>query len=204
MKEKKIAIVDYGMGNLRSIEKALEFVGAKVIVTDNAEEISNCRGIVLPGVGAFPDAMGNIKRSKIDLALKKVVEEGTPLLGICLGMQLMFEKSNEIKETEGLGFLKGRIEKIKANIKIPHMGWNDLIVEKPCEVLKNVTDGAYVYFVHSFYAHIEETGILNAYCQYGIDIPAVVSKGNIFGLQFHPEKSGEFGMKMLRNFWEMM
>ncbi|MBI6874679.1 imidazole glycerol phosphate synthase subunit HisH [Clostridium aciditolerans] len=200
MKEKKIAIVDYGMGNLRSVEKAFEFIGAKAKITDNGEEIINSSGILLPGVGAFPDAMENIKKLGLDKVLKEAVKNGTPLMGICLGMQLLFEESDEVRITEGLGFLKGKIKKFEVDLKIPHMGWNDLIIDKPCEILKDVEEGSYVYFVHSFYAQIEEEGVLNAHSFYGIDTPAVVSKGNVFGLQFHPEKSGEPGMQMLKNF----
>lgn len=204
MKEKKIAIVDYGMGNLRSVEKAFEFIGAKAKITDNGEEIINSSGILLPGVGAFPDAMENIKKLGLDKVLKEAVKNGTPLMGICLGMQLLFEESDEVRVTEGLGFLKGKIKKFEVDLKIPHMGWNDLIMDKSCEVLKDVEEGSYVYFVHSFYAQIEEEGVLNAHSFYGIDTPAVVSKGNVFGLQFHPEKSGEPGMQMLKNFWELI
>lgn len=204
MKEKSIAIVDYGMGNLRSVEKAFEFIGAKVKITDNGSEIISSSGILLPGVGAFPDAMENIKKLGLDKVLKEAVKNGTPLMGICLGMQLLFEKSDEVRITEGLGFLKGRIKKFEVDLKIPHMGWNDLIIDKPCEVLNNVKEGSYVYFVHSFYAQIEEEEALNAHSFYGIDAPAVVSKGKVFGLQFHPEKSGEPGMQMLKNFWELI
>lgn len=204
MKEKKIAIVDYGMGNLRSVEKAFEFIGAKAKITDNGEEIINSSGILLPGVGAFPDAMENIKKLGLDKVLKEAVKNGTPLMGICLGMQLLFEESDEVRITEGLGFLKGKIKKFEVDLKIPHMGWNDIIIDKPCEILKDVEEGSYVYFVHSFYGQIEEEGVLNAHSFYGIDTPAVVSKGNVFGLQFHPEKSGEPGMQMLKNFWELI
>lgn len=204
MKEKKIAIIDYGMGNLRSVQKAFEFIGAKAEITENAEEILSSSGILLPGVGAFPNAMENIKRSGFDKVLKEAVKNGTPLMGICLGMQLLFEESDEIRVTEGLGFLKGKIKKFEVDLKIPHMGWNDLIIDKSCEVLKDVEEGSYVYFVHSFYAQIEEEGVLNAHSFYGIDTPAVVSKENVFGLQFHPEKSGEPGMQMLKNFWELV
>jgi glutamine amidotransferase len=204
LKEKKIAIIDYGMGNLRSVEKAFEFIGAKAQITDNAEEIMSSSGILLPGVGAFPDAMENIKNQGLDKVLKEVVKNGTPLMGICLGMQLLFEESDEVRVTEGLGFLKGKIKKFEVDLKIPHMGWNNLIMDKQCKVLEEVKEGSYVYFVHSFYAQIEEKGVLNAHSFYGIDAPAVVSKGNVFGLQFHPEKSGEPGMQMLKNFWELI
>ncbi|WML35251.1 imidazole glycerol phosphate synthase subunit HisH [Clostridium sp. OS1-26] len=204
MKEKKISIVDYGMGNLRSVEKAFEFIGAKAKITDNGEEIMSSSGILLPGVGAFPDAIENIKKLGLDKVLKEAVKNETPLMGICLGMQLLFEESEEVRITEGLGFLKGKIKKFEVDLKIPHMGWNDLIIDKPCEILEDVEEGSYVYFVHSFYAQIEEEGVLNAHSFYDIDTPAVVSKGNVFGLQFHPEKSGEPGMQMLKNFWELI
>lgn len=199
-----ISIIDYGMGNLRSVQKAFEFIGAEAEITGNPEDILNSKGIVLPGVGAFPDAMENLKKMGMDKVLKEAVKNGTPLMGICLGMQLLFEESDEVRVTEGLGFLKGKVKKFQVDLKIPHMGWNDLIIDKPCEVLKDVKEGSYVYFVHSFYADIQEEGVLNAHSFYGIDTPAVVSKGNVFGLQFHPEKSGEPGMQMLKNFWELI
>lgn len=148
--------------------------------------------------------MEQIKKMGFDKVLKEAVKKGTPLMGICLGMQLLFEESDEVRLTEGLGFLKGRIKKFQVDLKIPHMGWNNLIIDKQCEVLKDVKEGSYVYYVHSFYAKIEEEGILNAHSFYGIDTPGVVSHGNVFGLQFHPEKSGEPGMQMLKNFWEMI
>ncbi|MBC2582835.1 imidazole glycerol phosphate synthase subunit HisH [Clostridium sp. DJ247] len=199
-----ISIIDYGMGNLRSVQKAFEFIGAEAEITGNADDILNSKGIILPGVGAFPDAMENIKKMGMDKVLEEAVNNGTPLMGICLGMQLLFEESDEVRVTEGLGFLKGKVKKFQVDLKIPHMGWNDLIIDKPCEVLKDVKEGSYVYFVHSFYAEIQEEGVLNAHSFYGIDTPAVVSKGNVFGLQFHPEKSGEPGMQMLKNFWELI
>ncbi|WP_446899401.1 imidazole glycerol phosphate synthase subunit HisH [Clostridium sp. LBM24168] len=199
-----ISIIDYGMGNLRSVQKALEFIGAEAEITGDRDRILKSLGIILPGVGAFPDAMENIKKLGIDGVLKRAVEAGIPLMGICLGMQLLFEESEEVRPTKGLGFLKGKIKKFEVNLKIPHMGWNNLVIDKPCKILRNVKGGSYVYFVHSYYAAIEEEGILNAHSVYGIDTPAVVSKGNVYGLQFHPEKSGEPGMQMLKNFWELI
>jgi glutamine amidotransferase len=192
------------MGNLRSVQKAFEFIGAEAGITAKGNDILNSSGIVLPGVGAFPDAMDNIRKMGIDEVLREAVQKKIPLIGICLGMQLLFEESEEVKLTKGLGFLKGKIKKLEVDFKIPHMGWNNLIMDKPCDILKDVKTGSYVYFVHSFYAKIEEEGILNAHSYYGIDTPAVVSKGNVFGLQFHPEKSGDPGMKMLKNFWELI
>lgn len=202
--ENNIAIVDYGMGNLASVKKALDFLDVKSKITADKEEILNSNGIILPGVGAFPDAMKNIKRLEIDKVLKKAVEKGIPLMGICLGMQLLFEESDEVKLTKGLGFFKGRIRKFEGDLKIPHMGWNDLLIDNESKILKGVQEGSYVYFVHSYYADIKEEDILSAHCEYGIDVPAVVGKDNVFGIQFHPEKSSDVGMKMLKNFWELV
>lgn len=199
-----IAIVDYGMGNLRSVENALDFLGIKSIITSDKETILNSDGIILPGVGAFPDAIDNIKEAGLDKVLKEAVNKGKPLLGICLGMQLLFEESDEVKLSKGLGFLKGRIEKLNIDLKVPHMGWNSLNMEKESPILNGIKKGSHVYFVHSYYAVTGEEGILNAYADYGVKVPGVVSKGNVYGIQFHPEKSGEIGLRMLKNFGEMI
>ncbi len=199
-----IAIVDYDMGNLMSVQKALDYLGLESIITNKKDEILNSDGIILPGVGAFPDAIENITSRGIDSILKEVVKEGKPLLGICLGMQLLFEKAYEFKECDGLGFLPGKIVKLDVDYKIPHMGWNSLNTVKESPILKGIDERSYVYFVHSYYADIEDDSVLNAYADYGINVPGVVSKGNVFGLQFHPEKSGDTGLKMLRNFGELI
>ncbi|KEI99499.1 imidazole glycerol phosphate synthase [Clostridium botulinum] len=199
-----ISIVDYGMGNLKSVENALNFLGIKSVITSEREVILNSDGIILPGVGAFPDAINNIKRDGIDKVLKEAVKKDKPLLGICLGMQLLFEESEEIKSCRGLGFLKGKIEKMKVNLKIPHMGWNNLSFCKDSPILNGIKENSYVYYVHSYCAKIEEEGILNAYSQYEIEVPGIVSKSNIYGIQFHPEKSGDIGLKILSNFGEMI
>lgn len=199
-----IAIVDYGMGNLRSVENALDFLGIESIITSDKETILNSDGIILPGVGAFPDAIDNIKEAGLDKVLKEAVNKGKPLLGICLGMQLLFEESDEVKLSKGLGFLKGRIEKLNIDLKVPHMGWNSLNMEKASPILNGIKKGSHVYFVHSYYAVTGEEEILNAYADYGVKIPGVVSKGNVYGIQFHPEKSGEIGLRMLKNFGEMI
>lgn len=199
-----IAIVDYGMGNLRSVENALDSLGIESVITSDKETILNSNGIILPGVGAFPDAIENIKCIGIDKVLEEAVDKGKPLLGICLGMQLLFEESEEVKICRGLGFLKGKIQKMNINLKVPHMGWNSLKYEKSCPILNGIEENSFVYFVHSYYAVVEEEGNLNAYADYEVKVPAVVSKGNVFGLQFHPEKSGEIGIKMLKNFGEMV
>lgn len=199
-----ISIIDYGMGNLRSVQKALEYIGEEAIITSDREKILNSSGIILPGVGAFPDAMENLKEKALDKALKEAVSKGIPTLGICLGMQLLFEKGEEVRDCEGLGFFKGTIKKMYGNIKIPHMGWNSLKIEKQCKLLQGIDEESYVYFVHSFYAEIENNSIINACSKYGIDVPAVVSYGNLFGVQFHPEKSGDVGIKILKNFASLL
>jgi len=199
-----IAIVDYGVGNLNSVQNALNSLNIKSIISANAEEISKCRSIIVPGVGAFPDAMKNMKDSGIDKVIKQAAKEGKPILGICLGMQLFFDESCEVEKCTGLGLLKGNIIKLEGSIKIPHMGWNSLSFENKSPLLKGLEENQYVYFVHSYYAVNCEEGIVNAYSMYEKKIPAIVSKGNIFGMQFHPEKSGDFGMKLLKNFAEVV
>lgn len=199
-----LTIIDYGMGNLRSVQKALQYMNINSSISSEPEDIVKSKGIIIPGVGAFPDAMENMKKSNLDKAIKLAAVEGKPILGICLGMQLLFEESEEVRKCEGFGLLKGTIKKIEGAVKVPHMGWNSLKFHKPCALLEGVKEGGYVYFVHSYYAEIKEDGILNAYSVYEKTIPAVVSKENIFGIQFHPEKSGEEGMKMLKNFGELV
>lgn len=195
-----ISIIDYGMGNLRSVQKALELMGVEANITDDAEVINKSNGMILPGVGAFPDAM----QCLTDKGLKDVIinsaSEGKPLLGICLGMQLLFEKGEEVRECNGLGLMKGCIKSLKDDVKIPHMGWNNLKLISKCRLLDDIEDNDFVYFVHSFYANTEDKEIINASTFYGQDIPAVVSLGNVYGTQFHPEKSGSCGMAMLKNF----
>ncbi|AYD40098.1 imidazole glycerol phosphate synthase subunit HisH [Clostridium fermenticellae] len=195
-----IAIIDYGMGNLRSVQKSLQYIGEEAIITSDSSDIINADGIILPGVGAFPDAVENLSRKGLDKIFKEVVKSGKPALGICLGMQLLFSLGEEIRESRGLQLLKGRIKRIYADVKIPHMGWNSINIKKTCEILDGVTEESYVYFVHSFYAEVENTEDLNAVSNYGIEIPAVVSRRNLFGVQFHPEKSGDIGMHILKNF----
>jgi glutamine amidotransferase len=199
-----IAIVDYGMGNIKSVQNALQFLDMTYIVSSDGEEISKCRSIIVPGVGAFPDAMKNLKEKGLDTVIKSAAKQGKPILGICLGMQLFFEESEEIEKCSGLGFFKGAIKKLEGSIKIPHMGWNSLCFEKNSSLLEGVKENSYAYFVHSYYAQVGEENIINAYSMYEKMIPAIVSKGNIFGMQFHPEKSGEDGMKLLENFGRLV
>lgn len=195
-----IAIVDYGVGNLKSVQNALKALNIPSKISSDGEAIEKCRSIIVPGVGAFPDAMKNMRGSGLDKVIKAAAMEGKPILGICLGMQLFFEESYELEKCAGLGLLKGKIRKLEGSIKIPHMGWNSLSFETKSPLLKGLTENKYVYFVHSYYAEVCEKDIVNAYSMYEKKIPAIVSKGNIFGMQFHPEKSGEFGMKLLKNF----
>ena len=199
-----IAIVDYGVGNLKSVQNALKSMNIPSVISADGEEISKCRSIIVPGVGAFPDAMENMRGKGLDKVIKAAAKEEKPILGICLGMQLLFEESEEIEKCQGLGLLKGKIKKLEGSIKIPHMGWNSLSFETYSQLLTGVPENKYVYFVHSYYAEDYEKGIVNAYSMYEKKIPAIVSKGNIFGMQFHPEKSGEFGMKLLKNFVEVV
>lgn len=199
-----ITIIDYGMGNLKSVENALHLLEIDCKITNDKNDILNSKGIILPGVGAFPDAINNIRELGLDEVIEEAVKKGTPLLGICLGMQLLFESSEEGTSSRGLGLLKGKIEKLQVDLKVPHMGWNSLNYEVKSPILKDIEEGSHVYFVHSYYAVIEEAENLNAYANYGVKVPGVVSKDNIYGIQFHPEKSGDIGLKMLKNFGEMV
>lgn len=200
-----IAIVDYGVGNLFSLASSLSKIGAKNIVSSDAKVLEDADGIILPGVGAFADAARLLKQSGLVPVLKKQKESGKPLLGICLGMQLLFDKSLEYGNHDGLGFVKGRVEPIGAdvkNLKIPHMGWNSLDIKKQSELFKYIKNGDYVYFVHSYYAKNCGDSVI-ATSRYGVDLTAAVQNGNVYGAQFHPEKSGEAGLKILKAFAEM-
>lgn len=202
-----VAVIDYGVGNLFSLSHALKSIKCKHIVTSNRDEILAADKIILPGVGAFGDAMEKLKESELDLLIIQQARNGVPLLGICLGMQLLFEKSFEYGVHDGLGLLKGAIcplsEEKEVNdkwLKIPHMGWNSLdIIDKKCPILKGVKTGDYVYYVHSYYAKFCENE-LAATSGYGVNVPGVVALAKIYGCQFHPEKSGKVGMSILRNF----
>ena len=198
-----VGIIDYGVGNLFSLRSSFTAIGVEAFVSGDAKELARADRLVLPGVGAFGDAAQKLRQSGLDAFVKEQAASGKPLLGICLGMQLLFEKSFEYGEHEGLGLLKGQVVgmagKLPANLKIPHMGWNALSLTKPAKLLK---DGSYVYFVHSFYAENCEDSVA-AVTDYGIPITAAVEQGNIFGCQFHPEKSGNVGLEILRKFCEV-
>ena len=196
-----IAIIDYGAGNLHSVKNALDFLEAESIISNNSEEILACDKIILPGVGAFGHAMDALTASGLHKTVLKAVEAEKPLLGICLGLQLMFEESDEAPGKKGLGIFSGKIVKIPdTGLKIPHMGWNSLEVSPNTRLLKGLGDEPYVYFVHSYYLTTEQEDVVSAYTNYGARLGVAVERGNVFATQFHPEKSGDIGMKILKNF----
>lgn len=200
-----IAIIDYGAGNLHSVQNALKYLGAENFVSDDSEKILSAEKIILPGVGAFGDAMAALEEKKLTDTVKKAVEMGKPILGICLGMQLFFDESEESPGVSGLGILKGKFKKIPkiSDIKIPHIGWNSLEMPKQSRILKDIGDEPYVYFVHSYYLEAENKEDVSAYTIYGQKIAVAAEKDNIFLTQFHPEKSGDIGLKILKNFIEL-
>lgn len=200
---KMIAIIDYGMGNIHSVNKALQLNGAETIVTNKAKDIHACEKAVLPGVGAFDDAMIELEKQELVPVLKQHIENKKPFLGICLGMQLLFEESQEASKVKGLGVLKGRVKRFPAiaKLKVPHMGWNTLKqVTRDCPLLKDITENAYVYFCHSYYPEPENKSVAAAITNHGIDFASIVWQDNVYGVQFHPEKSQAIGLKMLQNF----
>ncbi len=198
-----IAIIDYGAGNLQSVVKALHYIDCDTIITNNKEELLKADGAILPGVGSFADAMDCMNNSGATEAVLAYIDSGKPLLGICLGLQLLFEGSDESPGAKGLGVLKGSITKIPNNngeLKIPHMGWNSLHIRKHDDLFKDIDENPYVYFVHSYYLKAADPDIVSSQTEYGVMIDASVSSGNIFATQFHPEKSGTLGLKILQNF----
>lgn len=200
-----IAIIDYGAGNIQSVYKALNFIGCECKITKDKDEIINADGAILPGQGSFGDCINSMKDRGIDNAVKEFIKSGKPFLGICVGLQLLFEKSDESPDTNGLGIFKGTITKIPngEGLKIPHMGWNSISVLKSDGIFKNIEDGSYVYFVHSYYLDAEDKTIVSAQTDYGVRIDAAVTRDNVTATQFHPEKSGDIGLLMLKNFAEM-
>lgn len=201
-----IAIVDYGVGNLFSLCSSFERIGAEVVVTSDPKVISAANKLVLPGVGAFGDAIAKLKVLGLDTVLKQQAGKGTPILGICLGMQMLFEKSFEYGEHDGLGLLKGSVIPMEGHIpeklKIPHIGWNALCFTRESKLFRYIKNGDFVYFVHSYYASGCEDSII-ATAEYGRALTAAVEQGNVMGCQFHPEKSGEVGLNILRAFCEL-
>ena len=197
-----VAVIDYDAGNIKSVEKAMQYLGADVLVTRDRDEILNADKVILPGVGAFGDAMDKIRGYGLESVIHEVVDKGTPFLGICLGLQLIFESSEEAPGVKGLSLLKGDILKIPKGeyTKIPHMGWNSLNLKNNGRLFDGIDDGAYVYFVHSYYLKAADDSVVTAETYYNTCIHASVEKDNVYACQFHPEKSSAVGLKMLDNF----
>ena len=200
-----IGIIDYDAGNIRSVEKALSYLGEKTVVSRDPDILKSVAKVILPGVGSFGQAMENLHRYELVPVIRDMIEDGKPFLGICLGLQLLFESSEESPGAEGLGILKGKILKIPSSpgLKIPHMGWNSLQLQNNGRLFRNIPQDTYVYFVHSYYLQAQEPEIVKAVTGYGTEIHASVEKDNVFACQFHPEKSGKYGLEILKNFAEL-
>lgn len=197
-----IAVIDYGAGNLKSVQKALKFLGEESCITREHREIQTADKVILPGVGAFGEAMEHLKHYELDKVIHEVVEQGTPFLGICLGLQLLFAGSEENNGVEGLNILEGEIVRIpdQPGLKIPHIGWNSLHLQNQGRLFEGIEEGSFVYFVHSYYLRAKDTRIVKASADYGTQIHASVEQENVFACQFHPEKSSRVGLKILENF----
>lgn len=195
-----IAIVDYGMGNLRSVQRAFEYVGAKAVVTAHQETIESAAAVVLPGVGAFGKAMSNLERAGLADVIRQVIAQGRPFLGICLGLQLLFEESEEMGQHRGLGVFGGKVKRFEIGYKVPHIGWNQIHIQRASPLLEGVADGSYAYFVHSYHVAPADPEIVLTTTDYEIDYASIVGRDNVFGIQFHPEKSQAVGLRILRNF----
>ena len=202
METEMIAIIDYDAGNIKSVGKAFEYIGEEVVLTSDRDEILSADKVILPGVGAFADAMEKLKKHNLINTIYDVVDKKTPFLGICLGLQLLFEDSEEGVGVGGLGILKGHVKRFpdSINMKIPHMGWNSLSLCNNGRLFEGMKQDPYVYFVHSYYLKADDESIVKAKTEYGIEFHASVEKDNVFACQFHPEKSGEAGLNILRNF----
>ena len=200
-----IGIIDYDAGNLRSVEKALQYLGKETIVTRDSEQIRKADKVILPGVGAFGDAMEKLQEYHLDTLIREIADSGKPLLGICLGLQLLFDESEESPGVKGLGILKGKIKRIpgQEGLKVPHIGWNSLNLEHNGRLFQNIPENSYVYFVHSYYLEAQDPEIVKASTEYGVHIHASVEKNNLFACQFHPEKSSIAGLQILKNFAEI-
>jgi glutamine amidotransferase len=202
-----IAIIDYGMGNLRSVQKGFERMGHEAMVTSDAKTIQNAGKVVLPGVGAFPDCMRNLDQYGLIDAVRKSISSGKPFLGICLGLQLLFTESEEFGISKGLDIIKGSVIRFKgpvfADLKIPHMGWNSISIKRRAPALQDVPDNSHVYFVHSFHVVPEDKGVIATTTPYGTEFVSSIWKDNIFAVQFHPEKSQALGLSILKRFGEM-
>ncbi|MDF1509682.1 imidazole glycerol phosphate synthase subunit HisH [Robertmurraya sp. DFI.2.37] len=202
-----IGIIDYGMGNLFSVSKALERLGVDYFVSEDKKKLAGADALILPGVGSFKDAMERLNETGLSEMVKQYAGSGKPLLGICLGMQLLFAQSEENGQTDGLALLPGKVirfsgEKAGTPYKVPHMGWNRLRFVNKSPILSGISED-FVYFVHSYYVNTKERNVVIADCEYDVAVPAVVGKGNVYGMQFHPEKSGSLGMSLLQNFTQL-
>lgn len=197
-----LAIINYGAGNLRSVQKACEYIGETAVITDNPNEILKADRVILPGVGSFGSCMSAIRNAGLVDCIHEVIDNGTPFLGICLGLQLLFEASEEDSGESGLGIFKGRCVKIPPadGIKIPHIGWNSITFPNPSPLFRGIDEGSFVYFVHSYYMKPEDKSIITAVCDYSKELPVALSRGNVHATQFHPEKSGKVGLDILKNF----
>ena len=196
------AIVDYGVGNLKSVANAMAYIGQKTLITGDPAELERADAIILPGVGAFPDAANKLRQTGLGEAVLKQVSR-KPILGICLGMQLLFDWGEEGKRCKGLGLVSGSVERIQTNFKLPHIGWNSLTFQNDSPLFCGLDDGVYVYFVHSYCGHAANEEDVIARTQYGPSVVAAVSGNGVYGCQFHPEKSGEAGLQILKNFGEL-
>lgn len=195
-----LTIIDYGVGNLRNVFMAFRRLGVEACITSEAAEIRRARALVLPGVGAFGDSIGNIRALGLEETILAAIRDGVPFLGICVGLQLLFEVSEEMGEHHGLGVLAGRVRRFPACLTVPHMGWNQIHQTQPIPLWRDLPDHSYAYFVHSYYADPQDPAVVAATTDYGIDYASAVAKGNLYAIQFHPEKSQDVGERILRNF----
>lgn len=195
-----IAIVDYGMGNLRSVTNAFKKLGAQVVITQDKKTIESASAVVLPGVGAFGRCVENLTKLELFDFIKEIIQNDKLFLGICLGMQILFDESEEAPGIQGMGFIKGKVPRFTGTVKVPHMGWNSIEVVKGHPILEGIGDGSHFYFVHSFYCQPDEVGVTSTSTVYGVRFASSVQKGNVFACQFHPEKSQRIGLQLLRNF----
>ncbi|MBI4825126.1 MAG: imidazole glycerol phosphate synthase subunit HisH [Nitrospirae bacterium] len=200
-----IAIIDYGMGNLRSVEKGFQKAGVEVMVTNRPEDVKNADGVVLPGVGAFKDCMRELTNLDLTTAIVESIKSGKPFLGICLGLQVLFSESEEFGRCMGLDIFKGKVPRFpKSSLKVPHMGWNEIKIRKENPLLKGIPDKSYFYFVHSYYVVPEDSSIISTTTDYGIEFTSSIWKDNVYAVQFHPEKSQALGLRLLRNFGDIV
>ena len=199
-----VGIIDYGVGNLFSLRSSFRSIGEEAFVSGNAQELAKADRLVLPGVGAFEDAAKKLRASGLDAFVRQQAAAGKPLLGICLGMQMLLEESTEVRLCRGLGLIPGRVDRIETALKLPQIGWNSLTVTNPCALTSRMRGGEYVYFVHTYMAYADNPADIAAVTDYSACVTAMVHRGNVYGCQFHPEKSGEVGLDILRGFCELM